>query len=99
MDSLRTQGCKRVFIDGSFVTSKVAPKDYDMCWDMAGVSRNGFDPILLQFAPPRLAMKIKYKGDIFPAQLSEGASGKPFLEFFQTDKATGNPKGIIVLEL
>ncbi len=99
LDHLKTQACKRVFINGSFITTKETPKDYDMCWDVTGVIRNGFDPILLQLAPPRLAMKIKYKGDIFPAHLSEGASGRRFLEFFQTDRATGNAKGIIVLEL
>jgi hypothetical protein len=29
----------------------------------------------------------------------EGGSGETFLEFFQIDKETGNPKGIIVLDL
>ena len=36
---------------------------------------------------------------MFPAQLPNGTSGKTFLEFFQTDKRTGEPKGIIALDL
>jgi hypothetical protein len=38
-------------------------------------------------------------GELFPAQFRAGGSGETFLEFFQTDKETGNPKGIIVLDL
>ena len=44
-------------------------------------------------------MKKKYKGDLFPAEIPEGASGKLFLDFFQTDKITGEPKGIIALDI
>ena len=38
-------------------------------------------------------------GELFPAQLGEGDSGSTFLEFFQIDKKSGNPKGIIAVEL
>jgi hypothetical protein len=31
--------------------------------------------------------------------LPEGGSGRTFLEFFQTDKNSGDPKGIIALDL
>jgi len=31
-------------------------------------------------------MKDQYKGDLFPAETPEGASGKRFLDFFQIDK-------------
>jgi hypothetical protein len=43
-------------------------------------------------------MKLKYRGDLFPAEAPEGASGKAFLDFFQTDKRTGRAKGIVSLE-
>ena len=36
---------------------------------------------------------------MFPAQLPNGTSGKTFLEFFQTEKRTDEPKGIIALDL
>ena len=32
-------------------------------------------------------------------EIPEGTSGKLFLDFFQTDKITGEPKGIIALEI
>ena len=38
-------------------------------------------------------------GEFFPAQFPEGASGKTFLEFFQTDKDSGNPKGIVAIDV
>jgi hypothetical protein len=41
----------------------------------------------------------KYLGEFFPAHMPEGASGKVFLEFFQTDKETGRSKGIVGLIL
>ena len=44
-------------------------------------------------------MKEKYKGDLFPAEIPEGTSGKLFLDFFQTDKITGELKGIIALDI
>jgi hypothetical protein len=44
-------------------------------------------------------MKAKYSGDLFPAEVPEGVSGKAFLDFFQTDKRTGEPKGIVLLDL
>jgi hypothetical protein len=42
-----------------------------------------------------MAQKRRYLGEFFPAQMPEGASGRLFLEFFQTDKETGRPKGIV----
>jgi hypothetical protein len=36
--SLKRADCKRVFIDGSFVTAKVRPNDFDACWDEEGVN-------------------------------------------------------------
>lgn len=78
---------------------KRAPGDFDGCWDVTGVNPNLLDPVLLDFANGRAAQKAKFRGELFPAQLREGMSGRTFLEFFQTDKATGRPKGIVVLDL
>ena len=38
-------------------------------------------------------------GELFPAQLPEGLSGVTFLQFFQTDRTTGEAKGIVRLDL
>jgi len=96
---LKKCGCGEAYIDGSFVTAKSTPSDYDMCWKAAGVDDSKLDPVLLDFSKGRKAMKAKYGGDIFPAEFQEGTSGKLFRDFFQIDKATGSPKGIIQIDL
>jgi hypothetical protein len=92
---LSQAGCKAIFLDGSFVTAKEQPGDFDACWDIADVDPDRLDPIFFDFENGRAAQKARFYGEFFPAQLPEGWSGKAFLEFFQTDKETGNPKGIV----
>jgi hypothetical protein len=99
LDALRAAGCRRVYIDGSFVTTKHEPGDYDACWHIEGVNVESLDPVFLDFSNARKAQKRKYFGEFFPAQMPEGASGRLFLDFFQTDKETGKRKGIVGLNL
>ena len=97
--ALHGAGCQRVYIDGSFVTAKREPDDYDACWDIEGVDLESLDPVFLDFSNARRAQKRKHFGEFFPAQMPEGATGRLFLDFFQTDKETGKPKGIVGLKL
>jgi hypothetical protein len=97
--SLQTAGCKVVYIDGSYVTDKEIPADFDGCWDTNGVDKSLVDPILLDFRSGRWAQKAKYHGELFPASFIESMSGQTFLNFFMTDKRTGSSKGIIALDL
>src|SRR5664280_1018443 len=97
--SLKQACCQTIYVDGSYVTLKDFPADYDACWDVNGVDGNLIDPILLKFDDGRRAMKIKYKGDLFPAQLKERCSSRIFLDFFQSDKNTGASKGIVKLDI
>jgi hypothetical protein len=99
LEVLNRAGCSRVYIDGSFVTIKRDPGGYDACWDVDGVNVEALDSVFLDFSKGRTAQKRKYLGEFFPAQMPEGASGSVFLEFFQTDKETGRPKGIVGLNL
>jgi hypothetical protein len=99
LEGMRRAGCQVVYVDGSFVTSKEHPNDFDICWDMTGVNPALLDPLLLKLDDGRIAQKIKYLGEFFPAQFIEGGSGKTFLDFFQNDKVTGNFKGIVALNL
>jgi hypothetical protein len=99
IDSLRLAGCNSIYIDGSFVTTKEIPADFDGCWDLVGVDISLLDPVLLDFNSGRLAQKAKYGGELFPAQFTENGSGKTFLEFFMNDKETGEGKGIVALNL
>jgi Family of unknown function (DUF6932) len=99
LEALHIAGCGRAYIDGSFVTAKQRPNDYDGCWAIEGVDPDRLDPVLLIFDRGRAAQKAKYQGELFPAQFREGDSGTTFLEFFQIGKETGDPKGIIIIEL
>lgn len=33
MEQLKAAGCRTIYINGSFVTSKPNPNDFDACWD------------------------------------------------------------------
>jgi hypothetical protein len=90
-------GCRKVLLDGSFVSVKVLPQDYDAAWEPAGVDPTLLDPVLLDFSRKRAAMKLKYGGEFFPAT-SLAAVGVLYREFFQKDK-NGIPKGIIEIDL
>lgn len=98
--SLKAAGCKVVYLDGSFVTAKEDPGDFDGCWDMTGVNPRLLDPILLKFEAKRLAQKVKFGGELFPAAwIADNNTMLTFLEFFQIEKETGNAKGIIAIDL
>lgn len=46
---LRDAGCQTVWINGSFVTAKAAPGDFNACWDVADVDPTRLDPVLQTF--------------------------------------------------
>jgi|HubBroStandDraft_5_1064220.scaffolds.fasta_scaffold411489_1 hypothetical protein len=95
-------GCADVFIDGSYVTAKEVPNDYDGAWSLAGVDLvllKRLEPLFFEFSFGRTAQKAKFFGEFFPAEMQEGQSGKPFLSFFQRDKETGQAKGIVRIPL
>ena len=99
LESLQAAGCQTVYLDGSFVSNKIVPGDFDACWEEAGMDLSLLDPILLTFDPGRATQKAKFGGELFPASVSAGPGASIFLEFFQTDKDTGQRKGIIALDL
>ena len=95
---LRSAGVKDIYIDGSFVDDKELPNDIDGCWlYMPSVITKKIDPVLLDFSKGRQKMKDKYGVDFVLANFIEGLSGKPFVDFFQTDR-DGNPKGIVKIK-
>jgi hypothetical protein len=98
---LRKAGCATVYLDGSFVTAKEFPGDYDACWESEGVNLAELDPVLLDFSDRRAAQKTKYFGEFFPADFKAELDSpyRTFLNFFQTDKATGDKKGIVGINL
>ncbi len=99
LESLRDAGCARAYINGGFVTAKDHPNDFDACWEAANVDPAPLDPALPGFSDRRGAQKAKFGGDLFPAEVPADPAGTRFLDYFQQDRTTGAPKGIIALDL
>lgn len=96
LSSLKKAGCKTVYLDGSFVTNKNNPKDYDGCWDPTGVDFDSLDPVLKDFSPGRTAQKMKFSGELF-LSITNSPRGT-MLEFLQHDR-DNNAKGIVTINL
>ena len=97
LQNLAGAGCRSVLLDGSFVSRKELPQDYDAAWNIAGVDPDRLDPVLLDFSNNRAGMKSKYLGELFPAT-AEAAPGVLYRDFFMKDR-NGVPKGVIHIDL
>ncbi len=100
MEQLKVAGCRTIYINGSFVTSKLAPQDFDACWDREDVDINYLKtqaPRLRNYAD-RAAQKAFYRGEIFPSDQPVGSYDITSYELFQRDRER-NPKGIIAIDL
>lgn len=97
LENLAQAGCRIAYLDGSFVTDKAEPRDFDACWDKAGVEPDKLDPVLLDFSEERAAQRQKYGGELFIAQ-APANDQHVFLGFFQRDRRNQR-KGIIGLVL
>lgn len=97
--ALAFAGCKVAYVDGSFISDKEIPGDFDACWEVDGVITARLDPVLLTFTNRRAAQKAKYLGEFFPAEAAATPEGMQYLEFFQRSKRAEGKKGIIQLDL
>lgn len=95
--NLMGAGCRSILLDGSFISQKDLPEDYDGAWNTQGVDPYRVDPALLDFTNGRAAMKSKYLGELFPAS-SFAAPGVLYRDFFMKDR-NGVPKGVITIDL
>jgi hypothetical protein len=93
---LRDAGCRAVLLDGSYISGKDLPGDYDVAYEILGMDPNLLDPVFFDFRNLRAAMKIKFGGEYFPAHLP-AAAGITYREYFATDKH-GVPKGLIQID-
>lgn len=98
LKSFKNAGCKTIYIDGSFVTSKLEPGDIDACWDIKGVDPTKLDPVLLIFSNQRRQQKLKYGCEFFPSNEIAEPPNVIFLDFFQKNR-NNLPKGIIGIRL
>jgi hypothetical protein len=81
------------------VTKKQRPGDFDGCWEEDEVDPDRLHPALLMFDDQRAVQKAVFGGEMFPASSRADAKGSPFVRFFQIQKETGAPKGIVCIDL
>ncbi|MBD2196182.1 MULTISPECIES: DUF6932 family protein [Calothrix] len=96
---LKAARCRTAYLNGSFVTSKLNPQDFDMCWDRDDVDVEYLKKnarLLLNFYNSA-AQKARYGGEIYPSDQPVDESIMS-IEFFQRDRQQ-NQKGIIAINL
>lgn len=91
--------CKFLFLDGSYVTSKIVPGDYDAAWNTKGVNFNALDPVFFETDYPRVSQKNKYLGDYLPNDDFEEVGSAGILDFFQKIRNSHLKKGILQIDL
>ncbi len=102
LTELKRAGATRVYIDGSFVTNKPYPNDYDVCYDIADTDLPnlpaGLDVTAMR--APRQIMKAHFLGELLPAHFSAvmNPTRETYREFFQHDR-DGEPRGVVVIDL
>lgn len=96
LDNLAAAYCTRVYLNGSFVTTKITPGDFDMCFEPVGVDPTILDPILKLVGPSRrMLQRAKYRGEVLSARAAADRRGTLYVNYFQGDVA-GRAKGILV---
>lgn len=99
---LASFGCTQLWVDGSFVTAKEDPADYDACWDMADVDWREVEhaePCIFDLNGDRGSQKARFGGAIWPAHIvPDETPERTMLENFQRDRQDRR-KGIVRLRL
>lgn len=97
--ALSIAGCKTLYLNGSYVTSKRHPNDYDACWDPQGVNLIALDPAFVDTNLGTAYQKEKYYGEFYPSSIFELSSNLLFIDFFQSIANTEHKKGIIRIDI
>ena|GEM_PF-2244156 len=93
---IKNAGSTEITVGGSFVSSKPAPKDYDIAWSTEGVTREKLPPDLFSWHA-RSDTKLGLKGDVYPADTNMGAMGEWREALGQT--RLGEPVGTVTIDL
>ena len=96
-NALGIAGSETLWLDGSYITNKDEPGDFDATFDATNIDWIALgieEPDLLDFDSPRSTQKRVYGGELLP--LVDG--GVDFVGFFQTDR-DGKPKGVVRIDL
>ncbi len=98
LDNLAVAQCTRAYLNGSFVTAKATPGDFDMCFEPVGVNQAILDPIFKMVGPSRrILQRAKYRGEIASARAAADRHGTLYVNYFQRD-IVGRAKGILILD-
>lgn len=99
VDHMRAAGCQTFHLDGSFITSKHHPGDYDALWDARGVDLAKIDPCLLDYPKDLEVINERFAGDIFPDYAIPEGSISFYLQRMQRETRADVPraKGIVRL--
>lgn len=97
--ALKTAGCRIAYLDGSFVTAKEHPGDFDVCWEPAGVILDRLDAELKDFSDKCAAQKARYGGELYPADWAAEPGGMRFRDYFQRDVISKQAKGVIAVDV
>jgi hypothetical protein len=58
-----------------------------------------YEPVFLDFTNGRKKQKLKYFGEIFPAEITADSKGTLYLDFFQQIRFSEDKKGIVAIKL
>lgn len=93
---LKEAGCETIYVDGSFITKKPNPGDFDACWEAFATKNLPSNSMLLDASDEANEWrKIKFGGDIFPRHGNYGDR----VEKWQYNCRTDEHKGIIRIDL
>ena len=99
---LKAAGCEVVYVDGSFTTDaemyNSAPRDFDVCYEDDVIDDDALDTVFFDFSNGRAAQKSRFGGEFFPSQMMADHKSY-FIEYFQRDRITQRPKGIVKILL
>ena len=93
---LKDAGCEFLYIDGSFITRKETPGDFDACWEPFVRNNKQVNALLLEDSTFASSWrKEMFSGDIFPRFGEYGDR----VEKWQVDSRNGKVKGVISIDL
>ncbi len=95
LDALRAAGCSQYYLNGSFITAKLMPSDFDGCYPLQGINEDLLDPVLLNTENDCEVQRLHYRGEFWPD------TNGSMVEFYLRDNRTYpvQAKGIVVINL
>jgi hypothetical protein len=91
--SLKSAGCSTAYLDGSFVTAKDKPEDFDVCWESADVVFDRLDPSYRTSATNALHRRHATAGSSIPPSGRCKLMAQPVSTSSNTTTSPTNPRG------